>query len=309
MPMKLTILGSSSALPTSERFPSAHVLNAHERIFLIDCGEGTQIQLRRNKIRFGKINHIFISHLHGDHVFGLYGLLSTFNLMGRTNPLCLYAPYNYDSLLFSHLKDFDINLNFEIAFTPLKNNDPVIILDDKYLTVTSFPLQHRIPSYGFLFREKPHDRNIIKECISRYEIPFVRIPAIKKGEDFVTNDGVLIRNEDITLPGPKPLSYAYCSDTKYFNRLMSFVKDVDLLYHEATFDKSLSSLATTTGHSTTTDAAKTAMDANAETLIIGHFSSRYKDIKPLVEEAREIFPRTFPAIDGKTYEIGHIDDL
>ncbi|HOP58829.1 MAG TPA: MBL fold metallo-hydrolase, partial [Bacteroidales bacterium] len=125
MPMKLTILGSSSALPTSERFPSAHVLNAHERIFLIDCGEGTQIQLRRNKIRFGKINHIFISHLHGDHVFGLYGLLSTFNLMGRTNPLCLYAPFNYDSLLFSHLKDFDINLNFEIVFTPLKNNDPV----------------------------------------------------------------------------------------------------------------------------------------------------------------------------------------
>jgi ribonuclease Z len=241
-------------------------------------------------------------------VFGLYGLLSTFNLMGRINPLCLYAPQNYDSLLFSHLKDFDINLNFEIVFTPLKNNDPVIILDDKYLTVTSFPLQHRIPAFGFLFREKPHDRNIIKECISRYQIPVVRIPAIKKGEDFVTDDGVLIRNEDITLPGPKSLSYAYCSDTKYSNRLMSFVKDVDLLYHEATFDRSLSSLATATCHSTTKDAAKTAMDANAQTLIIGHFSSRYKDIKPLVEEAREIFPRTFPAIDGKTYEIGYIDD-
>ena len=149
MPMRLTILGSSSALPTSERYPSAHVLNAHERIFLIDCGEGTQMQLRKCRIRLGKINHIFISHLHGDHVFGLYGLLSSFNLMGRTTPVHLYAPENYFFLLLSHLKDFDINLSFEIDFTPLKGNDPVEILDDKYLTVTSFPLKHRIPAFGF----------------------------------------------------------------------------------------------------------------------------------------------------------------
>jgi ribonuclease Z len=160
--MKLTILGSSSALPTSERYPSAHVLNAHERFYLIDCGEGTQMQLRKCRIRFSKINNIFISHLHGDHVFGLYGLLSTFSLMGRRSPVRLYAPENYRNLLFSHLQDFDISLNFEIDFVPLSGNDPVLILDDKYITVTSFPLQHRVPSFGFLFREKRADRNIIK---------------------------------------------------------------------------------------------------------------------------------------------------
>jgi ribonuclease Z len=303
MPMKVTILGSSSALPTSERFPSAHVLNAHERLFLIDCGEGTQMQLRRNHIRFGMINHVFISHLHGDHTFGLYGLLSTFSLMGRVTPLHLYAPANYKEMLFSHLADFDIHLNFEIAFVPLEGNDSVKILDDKYITVTSFPLEHRIPAFGFLFREKPHDRNIIKEAIVKFDIPRVRIPAIKKGEDFTTADGTIVRNKDITIPGPEPLSYAYCSDTKYFKRLSSFVKGTDLLYHEATFDKSLKDLAKTTSHSTTTDAATVAMEAEAGALIIGHFSARYKDINPLVEEARTIFPATMAALDGKTYEV------
>ena len=306
MPMKLTILGSSSALPTSDRYPSAHVLNAHERIFLIDCGEGTQMQLRKSRIRLGKINHIFISHIHGDHVFGLYGLLSSFSLMGRTTPVHLYAPENYHSILISHLNDFDIHLNFEIDFKPLTGKDPVKILDDKYLTVTSFRLEHRVPAFGFLFREKPGDRNIIKECIEKYNIPTVRIPAIKKGEDFITADGSVIKNEEITQPGPKPLSYAYCSDTKYFSRLSAFVKGVDLLYHEATFDKSLDELAVMTGHSTTYDAARVASEAGVKTLIIGHFSARYKDISPLVEEARSLFPRTLPAIDGKMYDIGNL---
>jgi ribonuclease Z len=308
MPMKVTVLGSSSALPTSERYPSAHVLNAHERLFLIDCGEGTQMQLRRNRIRFGKINHIFISHLHGDHVFGLYGLLSTFSLMGRVAPVYLYAPESFQGMFASHLADFDIHLNYEIVFIPLSGKDPVNILDDKYITVTSFPLQHRVPAFGFLFAEKPLDRNIIKESIERYEIPTVRIPAIKKGEDFVTMDGVLIKNDDLTVPGPAPLSYAYCSDTKYFKRLSSFVKGVDLLYHEATFDMSLEDLAKTTGHSTTIDAAKVASEAGVGSLMIGHFSARYKDVMPLVEEAKKIFPMTFPAIDGYSYEVGsHAD--
>ena len=306
--MKLTVLGSSSALPTSGRYPSAHVLNAHERLFLIDCGEGTQMQLRKTRIRFAKINHIFISHLHGDHVFGLYGLLSTFSLMGRTNPIHLYAPENYDKILKSHLNDFDINLSFQIDFIPLSGNDAVKILDDKYLTVTSFPLQHRVPSYGFLFREKISERNIIRECIVKYKIPLVRIPAIKKGEDFITTDGAVIKNEDMTLPPSKPLSYAYCSDTKYFKRLASFVKGVSLLYHEATFDKSKEDLAEITGHSTTLDAAKTANDAKAGALIIGHFSARYKDITHLVDEARSVFPKTYPAIDGRSYEVGNIAD-
>jgi len=305
--MKLTILGSSSALPTSERYPSAHVLNAHERMYLIDCGEGTQMQLRKCRIKFGKINHIFISHLHGDHVFGLYGLLSTFNLMGRETTVHLYAPENYRQMLQSHLNDFDINLGFEIDFIPLSGSDPVKILDDKYLTVTSFPLKHRVPAFGFLFREKPVDRNIIKEAISRYDIPTMRIPSIKKGEDFITNDGIVIKNKDITTPPPEPLSYAYCSDTRYFSRLASFVKSVDLLYHEATFEKNLKELAKTVSHSTTHDAAKVALDAGVKNLIIGHFSARYKNISALVDEAREIFPRTFPAIDGTTYDIRTVE--
>jgi ribonuclease Z len=305
--MKLTILGSSSALPTSERYPSAHVLNAHERLFLIDCGEGTQMQLRKNKIRFGKINHIFISHLHGDHVFGLYGLLSTFSLMGRIAPIHLYAPENYDLILNSHLKDFDINLSFKIDFVPLKGKDPVMILNDKYITVTSFPLKHRIPAFGFLFREKMSERNIIKEKIEELNIPVVRIPAIKKGEDFITADGEIIKNEDITTSPHPSLSYAYCSDTKYFKRLASFVRGVDLLYHEATFDKSLKKLASVTGHSTTLDAAKVALDADAGSLVIGHFSARYKNISVLVDEARTVFTNTFAAIDGKSFEIGNIN--
>ena len=306
--MKLTILGSSSALPTSERFPSAHVLNSHERLFLIDCGEGTQMQLRKNRIKFSKINHIFISHLHGDHVFGLYGLLSTFNLMGRQNPVHLYAPENYKSILLSHLNDFDINLGFELDFVPLSGKNPVLILDEKYITVTSFPLEHRVPTFGFLFREKTQDRNIIKEAITRYNIPTVKIPAIKKGADLMTDGGEVIKNENITLPPPEPLSYAYCSDTKYSKRLAKFIKGVSLLYHEATFDSSLSDLAEMTGHSTTLDAARTARDGNAGTLLIGHFSARYRDIMPLVEEARSLFANCFPAIDGKTYEIGIIDN-
>ena len=304
--MTLTILGSSSALPTSERYPSAHVLNAHERMFLIDCGEGTQMQLRKHRIRFSKINNIFISHLHGDHIFGLYGLLSTFSLMGRKNALRLHAPENYHKILLSHLLDFDIHLNFEIDFIPLAGKDPVVILDDKYITVTSFPLKHRVPAFGFLFREKRAERNIIKEAIAKYGIPSVRIPAIKLGADYVTPEGDIIRNEDMTIPPPEPLSYAYCSDTKYFVRLSSFVKGVTLLYHEATFDKSLVGLARITGHSTTLDAARTALEAKAKNLVIGHFSARYRNIAPLVDEAKTVFINTFPAIDGMSYDIGNL---
>ena len=304
--MKLTILGSSSALPTSERYPSAHVLIAHERLYLIDCGEGTQMQLRKCRIRFSKINNIFISHLHGDHIFGLYGLLSTFSLMGRKSPVRLYAPENYRNILFSHLHDFDITLSFEIDFVPLTGNDPQLILNDKYLTVTSFPLNHRVPCYGFLFREKMADRNIIKESIVKYNIPPVRIPAIKKGADFTASDGTVIKNAEITISAPEPISYAYCSDTKYFRRLISFVKGVSLLYHEATFDSSLSDLAEITGHSTTSDAARVATEAGARCLMIGHFSARYRSVSPLVEEAKSLFPNTIAAIDGRSYDIGSL---
>jgi ribonuclease Z len=301
--MKLTILGSSSALPTSERYPCAHVLNAHEHLFLIDCGEGTQMQLRKARIKLSKINHIFISHLHGDHIFGLYGLLSTFSLMGRKNPVHLYAPEKYKQILHSHLFDFDIHLNFEIQFVPLSGKDPSKILDDKYLTVTSFPLEHRIPSFGFVFKEKQGDRKIIKESITKFNIPIAKISSIKNGKDFITSEGETIRNEDITLPLVEPLSYAFCSDTKYFRRLSSFVKGVTLLYHEATFDKTNKDLAVLTGHSTTLDAAKVAAEASVGKLIIGHFSARYRDAGILVDEARSVFPETYAAVDGKTYDL------
>jgi ribonuclease Z len=214
---------------------------------------------------------------------------------------------NYDAILQSHLNDFDIHLSFEIDFIPLSGKDPALILDDRYMTVTSFPLQHRVPAFGFLFREKAAERHIIKECISKFQIPAVRIPAIKKGEDFITSDGTVIKNEDLTLPPSEPISYAYCSDTKYFRRLASFVKDVNLLYHEATFDKSKVKLAKSTGHSTTLDAAQTALDAGAGALVIGHFSARYRDISFLVEEAKTVFPSTFAAIDGKSYDVGNIN--
>jgi ribonuclease Z len=307
--MKLTILGSSSALPTSERNPSAHVLCAHERFFLIDCGEGTQHQLRKYRIRFSKINHIFISHIHGDHVFGLYGLLSSLSLMGRESPVHLYGPENFGPMLHSHLTDFDIHLKYNIDFVPLKGKDPVQILDDKYLTVTSFPLQHRVPSFGFLFREKRGDRNIIRESIEKYNIPVARMNSIKKGADLLLEDGSVIRNEEMTTSPPDPLSYAYCSDTKYFKRLPSFVKGVSLLYHEATFAADMDKLAMLTGHSTTKDAARTASEAGAGALLIGHFSARYRETGKLLEETRELFPVAYAAKDGKTYDIGKLEPL
>jgi ribonuclease Z len=226
--------------------------------------------------------------------------------MGRRSPVRLYAPENYRNLLFSHLQDFDITLNFEIDFVPLSGNDPALILDDKYITVTSFPLQHRVPSFGFLFREKRADLNIIKESITKYDIPQIRIPAIKKGADFITSEGIVIKNEEITSPSREPLSYAYCSDTRYFKRLASFVKGVSLLYHEATFDKSMNDLAEITGHSTTTDAARVANEAGAGCLMIGHFSARYRSVSPLVEEAKSLFSNTLPAIDGKSYDIADL---
>ncbi len=200
---------------------------------------------------------------------------------------------NIKIYLHSHLLDFDVHLSFEIDFVPLTGKDPALIFEDKNITVTSFPLLHRIPCFGFLFREKTADRNIIRECIEKYNIPQVRIPSIKKGADFVTAEGKIIKNEELTIPPPEPLSYAYCSDTKYFRRLPDFVRGVTLLYHEATFDMSLSALAETTGHSTTLDAARTALEAGAGSLIIGHFSARYKNTGPLVDEAKTIFTNTY----------------
>ncbi|MGM0666167.1 MAG: ribonuclease Z [Bacteroidota bacterium] len=304
MVFELTILGSSSALPTSQRYPSAHVLNVHERFFLIDCGEGTQMQLRKYRIKFGRIHHIFISHLHGDHVFGLYGLLSTMSLSGRESPLRLYAPVSFREILFTHLADFDIHLNFDIDFVGLQGKDPVKIFEDKKLSVLSLPLRHRVPAYGFLFREKARERNIIKEAIGKYNIPVSEIHKIKKGADFLCADGKVIPNREISTDPPKPRSFAYCSDTAWFRRLADFVRDVDLLYHEATFASENRELAAKTGHSTSEQAAMTARDAGVMKLVIGHFSARYRDTDLLLEEAKRTFPDTLAAEEGLVIQIG-----
>lgn len=219
-------------------------------------------------------------------------------------PLNIYAPAGYGDLFLSHLSDFDIITDFEIRFVPLSTKDPVKILDEKYVTVTAFPLKHRIPTYGFLFREKERERKIISEAIAKYNIPVNQIKLIKKGNNLVMDDGTVISNEEITLEPPSPLSYAYCSDTAWFSRLPGFVRGVDLLYHEATFDKTKGDMARQTGHSTAEEAAKVAMEAGAGKLLIGHFSSRYKQIEPLLDEARALFPDTIAASEGLIIDVG-----
>lgn len=304
MSLRLTILGTSSALPTSERYPTAHVLNVHERLFLIDCGEGTQMQMRRYHIKFGKLNHIFISHLHGDHFFGLYPLLSTYSLMGRKTPLNIYAPAGFEDLIERHLNDFDINLAYELILHPLTGRTPKLILSDRVVDVYSFPLKHRIRTYGFLFREEKADRNIIKEKIAEYSLSIAEIGRLKKGKDIVRDDGQVITCDEVTRKPPEPASYAFCSDTGYFPKLAGFVSGVTLLYHEATFDNENDALALQTGHSTARRAATVARDAGAGKLLLGHFSARYKSISVLEDEARAVFPDTEAARDGMTYTIG-----
>jgi ribonuclease Z len=304
MSFRLTILGTSSALPTSDRYPTAHVLNVHERLFLIDCGEGTQMQMRRYRIRFGRINHIFISHLHGDHFFGLYPLLSTFNLMGRKTPLHIYAPAPAEDMIVRHLADFDINLAYELVVHTLAGRTFRPILDDRRVEVFSFPLKHRVTSFGFLFREKMPDRNIIREKITEHCLSIAEIGRLKKGEDIMREGGELISLDEVTIVPRQPSSYAFCSDTSWFPRLSSFVSGVDLLYHEATFSDENEALAKKTGHSTARHAATVARDAGVRRLILGHFSARYKSSATLEEEARQVFPASEAAREGNTYEIG-----
>ncbi|MFP4557097.1 MAG: ribonuclease Z [Bacteroidales bacterium] len=303
MTFEVTILGSSSALPTSQRFPSAHVLNVHERLFLIDCGEGTQIQLRNFKLKLSRLHHIFISHLHGDHTLGLVGLISTLNLLGRKQPLTIHAHQELQPILEQNINFFVNELQFKLIFQALDKKRHKPIYEDERITVEAVPLKHRIPSTGFIFREKPKLPNIKKHLIERYSIPLADIVKIKHGADFTTSSGVTIPNSELTYIASKPRSYAYCSDTKYFEKLAEMVKDVDLLYHEATFGSDKEKMARATGHSTAKEAATTAKKAGAKKLIIGHFSSRYKDVNVLLNEARQIFPETFAAEDGVTFSV------
>jgi len=302
----ITILGSSSALPTSERFPTAHLLNANERFFLIDCGEGTQMQLRKFRIRLGKINHIFISHLHGDHIFGLFGLFSTFSLIGRTSTLHVFGPDQTEELILDHLKFFQNDLPFEIAIHKFQHHRPACIHQDANIEVLTIPLKHRIPTCGFLFREKQVPRNIKKDMVEKYQIPIRDIVKIKEGMDFKTGDGKTIPNSELTLPPFRTRSYAYCSDTAYSEEIIELVRSVDILYHETTFLHKDEDLAAETLHSTSRQAAEIALKADAKKLLIGHFSSRYKNYDSFEKEAKEIFPETTGVKDGDVFSVTRV---
>jgi len=299
----LTILGSSSALPTSLRFPTAHVLNVHERLFLIDCGEGAQIQLRRYHLKMNRINHAFISHVHGDHTLGLIGLLSTFNLLGRKNPFTVFAPSEFEEALFFNLKFYANNLTFPVNFVPVDTFKSQVIYEDKHVMVTTLPLHHRVPAVGYLFTEVVDKLNIKKTFIDKYKPGVGNILRIKAGNDYVSSDGTVICNSDITYHSHLPRKYAYCSDTLYSERLVGLVKNVDLLYHEATFSHNDLELARATGHSTAVQAATVASKANVDMLLIGHFSSRYKKIGDLEHEAKQVFEKTIAVSDGQTFTV------
>jgi ribonuclease Z len=261
------------------------------------------MQLRRYRIRLGKIHHIFISHLHGDHIFGLFGLLSSFRLLGREEPLHVFGPEGVEEMVLEHLKFFQHDLGFELHFHRIQCRRAALIYQDKQISVLSLPMIHRIPTCGFLFREQPRERNILKEKISEYSIPVKEIVKIKQGADFVLGDGTTIPNAELTLPPARQRSYAYCSDTRPNAKIISLLDGVDLLYHEATFAEEDAALAHETYHTTARQAAELAAEAGAGKLLLGHFSSRYKDISQLEKEAREIFPETWAVNDGDRFEV------
>jgi ribonuclease Z len=308
MSFSLTVLGSSSAIPTTKRFPTAQVLNVHERFFLIDCGEGTQIQLRRFSINMSRINHIFISHLHGDHVFGLYGLFSTYNLLGRKSDLHVYAYRDLEITLDHFKKQFGIKMTYNIIFHPFTAERPYEIYNDRRMTVQTLPLRHSVPVVGFIFREKPKLLNIRKDKITQYNLGIKEIRSIKEGNDLVRPDGFFIQNKELTLPPVRPRSYAFCTDTSCFPSLVESLKNIDLLYFEATFIHEDKKLARITNHSTSVQAATLAKKAGVGKLLMGHFSNRYKSLKQLLAEASEIFPMSFTAEDGDTYAIPEVHD-
>jgi ribonuclease Z len=298
----LTILGCSSALPTPSRFSTSQVLNVLERFFLIDCGEGTQIQLKRFKIKQTRINHIFISHLHGDHYLGIFGLISSMSLLNRKSPLNIYGPFKLKKLIDAFVDTMEYNLGYDIIFHPLHYNEKELIFEDDKVTVESFPLRHRVPTCGFLFREKERLRIIKKETIEELSIPIKEIQAIKEGGDFTCNS-VLYKNKDITKNPSPTRSYAFVSDTIKTPKIVSIVKDVDILYHEATYADDNKKRAKQTGHSTAQQAGEIASKANVKKLIIGHYSNRYKDLNVLLKEAKEEFDNTELAIDGKVFDV------
>ena len=295
---ELIILGCSSATPTSTRNPTAQLLNIAERFFLIDCGEATQIQLRKYKLKFQRINHIFISHLHGDHYLGIMGLLSSMHLMGRTIDMHIYCPAELQEIIEIQFRYSQTYLNYKIIYHPHNyiNND--LIFEDDRVEVRTVVLNHRIPCCGFIFSEKQVLPSISKDILMQYELPVEAIKAIKAGGDYTYKGGVI--SHDKLVIKYRPRKYAFISDTCYDERILEFIKEVDLLYHEATFLHELLTRAKETYHTTALQAGLIAKKANVGKLIIGHFSARYRDLQPLLEEAQSNFPNTVLALEGES---------
>ena len=307
MRFDVTILGSNSAIPAHGRHPTAQLLNINEKHYLIDCGEGTQIQLNRYRLKKGKINHIFISHLHGDHYFGLIGLITTMNLIGRTNPLDIYAHSALEEIIQMQLDVSNLILRYELNFHAINDHKSEQILKNDEIIVESIPLNHRVPCVGFIFKEVKQDRKYLTEIGEKYNVPVDAISHIKKGQDYTDENGNVIKNEELTQDPPKPRKYAYITDTTYLESIIPKIKDADLLYHEATFVHELHERAKETFHTTTTQAATIAKKANVKKLIIGHFSAKYKTLEPIIDETRETFPNTELAIEGRTFSIPRTD--
>lgn len=303
MSIAVTILGNASAKPTASAHPSAQAVNINEQLFLVDAGEGVQRQMFRYGISPLRLRAVFISHLHGDHLFGLFPLLSTLGLYGRRTPLRIYAPRPFGDMLEAHLRFFDRDLPYTPEWVEVDTTANRIVFENDTIEVWSLPLRHRVPTAGYLFRQKQPPLNIRKSCIERYGLSIAQIAAAKRGEDIVLDSGETLRNADLTYRPYEPAAYAYCSDTNYSARLARMVEGVDLLYHEATYAAAEKRIAKERGHATTAEAAKVAEKAAAKRLIIGHFSSRYKDLQPLVKEARAVFPATDIAREGETFTI------
>lgn len=303
MKFEVTILGCGSATPTLHRSATAQFVNVRERYFLLDCAEGTQLQLRRYKARVQRMHAIFISHLHGDHYLGLMGLLSTMHLMGRKSKLALYGPPGLLEILQTHWRLGQTTLGFELDFTPLEKGSAQKLYEDSQCVVHSFPLKHRIDCWGFCVREQPLKRKILREAIEKYRVPVIWMKRIVDGDDFVNENGEVISNSLLT-HAPRPTkSYAYCSDTMYDERIVPYISGADVLYHEATFEEALLKRAKETFHSTARQAAEIARRGEVGQLVIGHFSARYKNTEKLVNEARQIFNETIAAEDGLVIQL------
>jgi ribonuclease Z len=302
-PFRVHILGCGSALPTLRHNPSAQVVELREKLMMVDCGEGTQLQLRKLRVRFTKVSHVFISHLHGDHCFGLIGMISTFGLLGRTAKLHVYANERLENMLDYQMQMFCHDLGYEVVFHPIDATQQAVIYEDRSMTVETIPLCHRMPTCGFLFREKPSLPHIRREMIDFYKIPTSQIMNIKNGADWTTDEGELVPNNRLVEPAEAPRSYAYCSDTRYMPELHQMIKGVSTLYHESTYGEDNILMAQKYYHSTARQAATVARDAGVGQLILGHYSSRYEDENILLNEAREVFANSHLAAEMDCFNV------